>query len=386
MSSTWGTNIKISIFGESHSKGIGVVIDGIPAGTRLDPERLLHFLARRSSRGGKLDTPRIEKDFPQIISGLLPDEGHPGYMIACGTPVCALIENGNTQSKDYEQLRAVARPGHADYTGFVRYHGCNDIRGGGHFSGRLTAPLCFAGGIAKQYLRGFGIEVGAHIASIGSVQDKPFDPVLIEPDTLPAVQEKFFPVLDDKAGERMQKLIEHCRDQLDSVGGVIECAIAGVPAGIGDPMFDCVESKISSLLFGIPAVKGVEFGLGFGLSSLQGSQANDPFYIRENAASSKEVLTATNHNGGILGGITDGMPVIFRAAIKPTPSIAQKQRTVNFKTGENVELSITGRHDPCIVRRAVPCIESAAAIALMDLMLGSDLVPKNPSRKGGSTR
>ena len=200
------------------------------------------------------------------------------------------------------------------------------------------------------------------------------------------MREKFFPVLDDKAGERMQKLIEHCRDQLDSVGGVIECAIAGVPAGIGDPMFDCVESKISSLLFGIPAVKGVEFGLGFGLSSLQGSQANDPFYIRENAASSKEVLTATNHNGGILGGITDGMPVIFRAAIKPTPSIAQKQRTVNFKTGENVELSITGRHDPCIVRRAVPCIESAAAIALMDLMLGSDLVPKNPSRKGGSTR
>ena len=365
MSSTWGTNIKISIFGESHSKGIGVVIDGIPAGTRLDPERLLHFLARRSSRGGKLDTPRIEKDFPQIISGLLPDEGHPGYMIACGTPVCALIENGNTQSKDYEQLRAVARPGHADYTGFVRYHGCNDIRGGGHFSGRLTAPLCFAGGIAKQYLR---------------------DPVSIEPDTLLAVQEKFFPVLDDKAGERMQKLIEHCRDQLDSVGGVIECAIAGVPAGIGDPMFDCVESKISSLLFGIPAVKGVEFGLGFGLSSLQGSQANDPFYIRENAASSKEVLTATNHNGGILGGITDGMPVIFRAAIKPTPSIAQKQRPVNFKTGEKVGLPITGRHDPCIVRRAVPCIESAAAIALMDLMLGSDLVPKNPSRKGGSTR
>ena len=201
MSSTWGTNIKISIFGESHSKGIGVVIDGIPAGTRLDPERLLHFLARRSSRGGKLDTPRIEKDFPQIISGLLPDEGHPGYMIACGTPVCALIENGNTQSKDYEQLRAVARPGHADYTGFVRYHGCNDIRGGGHFSGRLTAPLCFAGGIAKQYLRGFGIEVGAHIASIGSVQDKPFDPVSIEPDTLLAVQEKFFPVRQSRRAD-----------------------------------------------------------------------------------------------------------------------------------------------------------------------------------------
>ena len=362
MSSTWGTNIKISIFGESHSKGIGVVIDGIPAGTRLDPERLLHFLARRSSRGGKLDTPRIEKDFPQIISGLLPDEGHPGYMIACGTPVCALIENGNTQSKDYEQLRAVARPGHADYTGFVRYHGCNDIRGGGHFSGRLTAPLCFAGGIAKQYLRGFGIEVGAHIASIGSVQDKPFDPVSIEPDTLLAVQEKFFPVLDDKAGERMQKLIEHCRDQLDSVGGVIECAAVGVRAGVGSPFFGSVESVVSQLAFSVPAVKAIAFGDGMALAEMRGSEANDAMRMDGDG-----VTCESNHNGGVTGGITNGMPVIFRAAIKPTPSIARAQRTVDVTKRENAVLEIAGRHDPCIVPRAVVVMESILAIALCEL-------------------
>ena len=375
---SFGSSITLTLFGESHGLAVGAVLDGLCPGMPVDEETIAALLSRRRPSSGT-DTARREPDAFQLVSGVWQGK-------TTGTPLCILIPNQEQHSGDYAALLGKARPAHADFAAYCKYHGYEDARGGGHFSGRLTAPLCFAGGIAKQYLRGFGIEVGAHIASIGSVQDKPFDPVSIEPDTLLAVQEKFFPVLDDKAGERMQKLIEHCRDQLDSVGGVIECAIAGVPAGIGDPMFDCVESKISSLLFGIPAVKGVEFGLGFGLSSLQGSQANDPFYIRENAASSKEVLTATNHNGGILGGITDGMPVIFRAAIKPTPSIAQKQRTVNFKTGENVELSITGRHDPCIVRRAVPCIESAAAIALMDLMLGSDLVPKNPSRKGGSTR
>ena len=223
MSSTWGSNLKISIFGESHSKAIGIVIDGIPAGTVIDRKQLLAFLARRSSRGGKLDTPRIEADQPQLLSGMLPDPQDPNLLVACGTPVCAMIENANTQSKDYEQLRSVARPGHADFTGFVRYHGCNDIRGGGHFSGRLTAPLCFAGAIAKQYLRQYGIEVGAHIRSIGSVEDNPFDPVTVSASTLLAVQEKFFPVLDDAAGEQMQQLIADSRDRQDSVGGVIEC-------------------------------------------------------------------------------------------------------------------------------------------------------------------
>ena len=258
MSSTWGSNLKISIFGESHSKAIGIVIDGIPAGTVIDREQLLAFLARRSSRGGKLDTPRIEADQPQLLSGMLPDPQDPNLLVACGTPVCAMIENANTQSKDYDQLRSVARPGHADFTGFMRYHGCNDIRGGGHFSGRLTAPLCFAGAIAKQYLRQYGIEVGAHIRSIGSVEDNPFDPVTVSASTLLAVQEKFFPVLDDTAGEQMQQLIADSRDRQDSVGGVIECAAVGLPAGIGDPMFDCIESRIASLVFGIPAVKGIE--------------------------------------------------------------------------------------------------------------------------------
>ena len=366
MSSTWGSNLKISIFGESHSKAIGIVIDGIPAGTVIDREQLLAFLARRSSRGGKLDTPRIEADQPQLLSGMLPDPQDPNLLVACGTPVCAMIENANTQSKDYDQLRSVARPGHADFTGFMRYHGCNDIRGGGHFSGRLTAPLCFAGAIAKQYLRQYGIEVGAHIRSIGSVEDNPFDPVTVSASTLLAVQEKFFPVLD----EQMQQLIADSRDRQDSVGGVIECASVGLPAGIGDPMFDCIESRIASLVFGIPAVKGIEFGLGFGFAAQTGSQANDPFCIKDG-----QIKTATNHNGGILGGITNGMPVLFRTVIKPTPSISQKQQTVNFRTGQPVELTITGRHDPCIVRRAVPCIESAAALALMDFLVA--LHPNN---------
>ncbi len=367
MSSTWGHNLKISIFGESHSKGIGIVIDGVPAGTVVDFQALLLFMARRSSKGGCLDTPRLEKDFPIIQSGLLPDPKEPQRLIACGTPICALIENNNTQSKDYDQLRSVSRPGHADYTGFVRYHGCNDIRGGGHFSGRLTAPLCFAGGIAKQYLRTHNIEIGAHIASVGSIHDAALDPVSVDWKTLSMLQEKFFPVLDDAAGQQMQRLIEKSREQLDSVGGVIECAAVGLPAGLGDPMFDCVESKLASLIFGIPAVKGLEFGLGFGFAELHGSQANDPFYMKD-----RVVKTTSNNNGGILGGITNGMPMLFRTVIKPTPSISQKQQTVNFKTGENVELTITGRHDPCIVRRAVPCIESAAALALMDILLGSD--------------
>lgn len=370
MSSTWGSNLKISIFGESHSKAIGIVIDGIPAGTVIDREQLLAFLARRSSRGGKLDTPRIEADQPQLLSGMLPDPQDSNLLVACGTPVCAMIENANTQSKDYDQLRSVARPGHADFTGFMRYHGCNDIRGGGHFSGRLTAPLCFAGAIAKQYLRQYGIEVGAHIRSIGSVEDNPFDPVTVSSSTLLAVQEKFFPVLDDAAGEQMQQLIADSRDRQDSVGGVIECASVGLPAGIGDPMFDCIESRIASLVFGIPAVKGIEFGLGFGFAAQTGSQANDPFCIKDG-----QIKTATNHNGGILGGITNGMPVLFRTVIKPTPSISQKQQTVNFRTAQPVELTITGRHDPCIVRRAVPCIESAAALALMDFLVA--LHPNN---------
>lgn len=364
MSSTWGKQIKLSIFGESHSKGIGVVIDGIPAGTKISFSELLRFMQRRSSRGGQLDTPRIEQDFPQIQCGFLPDSENPDLLIACGTPVCAVIANSNTRSQDYNKLSDTARPGHADYTGFVRYHGCNDPRGGGHFSGRLTAPLCFAGGIAKQILRSYRIEIGAHISRVGSVADEPLDPVSVDSKTLISLQQSFFPVLNQTAGEEMQQLISAAKERQDSLGGIIECAAVGLPAGIGDPIFDGIENKIAFLIFGIPAVKGLEFGLGFGFSSRCGSQTNDPFCIRDN-----KVQTSSNHNGGILGGITDGMPVLFRVAIKPTPSISQKQKTVNFKTNTETELVITGRHDPCIVRRAVPCVESAAALALLDSLL-----------------
>ena len=365
MSSTWGNKLKISIFGESHSKGIGIVIDGIPAGTVVDFPQLLDFMGRRSSKGGSLDTARIEADFPQIQSGLLPDVNNPNLLIACGTPICAVIENNNTRSKDYDKMRSIARPGHADYTGFVRYNGFNDIRGGGHFSGRLTAPLCFAGAVAVQFLRSQGIEVGAHIASVAGIADKAFDPVSVSAQELREVTGKFFPVLDEMQGQKMQDRIRQAKEEQDSVGGIIECAAVGLSAGLGSPMFDCVESKISSIIFGIPAVKGIEFGSGFGFAEMMGSQSNDPFCIKDGA-----VKTTSNHNGGILGGITNSMPLIFRTVIKPTPSIGKIQDTVNFMTGENTQLSITGRHDPCIVRRAVPCIESAAAIALMDILLG----------------
>lgn len=371
MSSTWGNHLKISIFGESHSEGIGVVMDGIPAGTVLNFQELLTFMGRRSSHGGALDTARIEADFPQIQSGFLPSTDDPNLLIACGTPVCALIKNNNTRSKDYEQMRSIARPGHADYTGFVRYQGYNDIRGGGHFSGRLTAPLCFAGGVALQYLKSMEIHVGAHIASVGNIRDLRFDPVSITKDILSEVTCKFFPVLDDEIGQKMQLLIESVKQSGDSVGGSIECSVVGLPAGLGDPMFDCVESRIASLLFGIPAIKAVEFGSGFDFCSMKGSQANDPFCIKNG-----EIKTTSNHNGGILGGITNSMPLLFRIAVKPTPSIAQTQQTINFKTNQETKLTISGRHDPCIVRRAVPCIESAAAIALMDLCLGSPFVKK----------
>ena len=363
MSSEFGRTLRVGVFGQSHGAAIGVTVDGLPAGERIDLAELQAFLDRRKPGKSPLSTARKENDMPQFLSGLRDGA-------TCGSPLCAVIYNSDQHSSDYTELADKPRPSHADYTAWVKWGGQADMRGGGHFSGRLTAPLCFAGAIAKQYLRQYGIEVGAHIRSIGSVEDNPFDPVTVSASTLLAVQEKFFPVLDDAAGEQMQQLIADSRDRQDSVGGVIECASVGLPAGIGDPMFDCIESRIASLVFGIPAVKGIEFGLGFGFAAQTGSQANDPFCIKDG-----QIKTVTNHNGGILGGITNGMPVLFRTVIKPTPSISQKQQTVNFRTGQPVELTITGRHDPCIVRRAVPCIESAAALALMDFLVA--LHPNN---------
>lgn len=354
MSSSWGNQIKISIFGESHGTAIGVVIDGLPPGEPIDFDALLAFMDRRRPGQNRFSTPRKESDHPHILSGFY--EGR-----TTGTPLSVVIRNGDTHSADYAQMDSVARPAHADYTGHLRYHGAQDPRGGGHFSGRLTAPLVAAGGIAMQVLNRRGVQIGGHIASIGKVDDTPFDGVHLSPKAILAPGKKRFPVQNDPSGEKMQQLIEDCRKNQDSVGGVVECAALGFPAGIGSPMFDGLENRLASLLFGIPAVKGLEFGAGFGASCGFGSQMNDPFCL-ENG----EIRTRTNHHGGILGGISSGMPILLRVAFKPTPSISREQDTVDFKRLEPVQLSIKGRHDPCVVPRAVPCVEAAVALALLD--------------------
>lgn len=357
MSSTWSSRLTVSIFGQSHSAGIGVVIDGLPAGEPVDLEELQRFLNRRAPGRQDWSTPRKEGDVPEILSGL--SEGR-----TCGAPLAALIPNQNTRSQDYEALRDIPRPGHADFTAQMKYGGFQDVAGGGHFSGRLTAPLCVAGGVCLQLLKRRGIGVGAHIAAIGGVQDDLFDPVTVRPEELAQVTSLEFPVLNHQAGERMKAVIESARMEMDSVGGAIECAITGLPAGLGDPMFDGMENRLARLLFAIPAVKGVEFGEGFGVAGLRGSQNNDPFYW-----AGGQVRTRTNHHGGILGGITSGMPILFRAAVKPTPSIAREQDSISLSRRENTKLKIHGRHDPCIVPRAVPCMEAAAALAVCDALL-----------------
>lgn len=360
MSSSWGKHLKISIWGESHSESIGVVVDGLPAGESIDWEQLLQFMGRRRSSGGATDTARIEADLPEIQSGLL---NH----VTCGTPICALIRNTNTRTKDYSLFERVARPGHADYSGFLRYDGHNDIRGGGHFSGRLTAPLCFAGALAKQILARKGIFVCAHIQQVGPVSERRFTTDDFSSDLVLHLNQSFFPTLEEGSAQAMHDCIAAAREAGNSVGGAIECAVFGVPGGYGDPLFDSVESQLASLLFSIPAVKGVEFGSGFDLASMYGSQSNDAFAVQNDT-----IVTESNHNGGILGGITTGMPIVFRCAFKPTPSISLPQKTVDFISKEEVSLSISGRHDPCIVRRAVPVVEAAAALAVLDILLFSD--------------
>lgn len=357
MSSTWGRSFKISIFGESHSEAIGVCIDSPPAGFKIDTDKLSRFMKRRAPGQNKMSTQRKEADMPNIVSGLI-------NSVTTGTPLACTIENTNTHSKDYDKMQSVARPGHADFTGFVRYSGFNDIRGGGHFSGRLTAPLVFAGGIAKQILAANNIECICHVSEIAGVKDTPFDPLNIPTELMRELEEKMPPVIDDKASHLMQCRIEGARATSDSVGGVIECAVTGVPAGVGSPMFDGIENRIASLVFGIPAVKGIEFGNGFESARLKGSENNDPFTVKDG-----KISTVTNNHGGILGGISSGMPIIFRTAIKPTPSIYKLQDTVDFKRMENTLLRIEGRHDPCIVPRAAVCVEAAAAIAVLDAMM-----------------
>ena len=356
MASYLGEHIHVSVFGQSHSPAIGVVVDGLPAGERVDMEELGRFLKRRAPGQNATSTPRKEADLPQFLSGLVDD-------VTCGAPLAALIENTNTRSQDYAQLRDKPRPGHADFTAQVKYGGFQDVAGGGHFSGRLTAPLCIAGGICLQILKRRGIEVAAHIASIAGEADRPFDPMGESVETLDALKRAPFPVLDEKAGERMRKAILQAKEEGDSVGGIVECLVTGVPAGLGEPMFGGIENRLAAALFGIPAVKGVEFGAGFGVATMRGSENNDPFTVKDG-----KLVTETNHAGGILGGITNGMPLVFRLAVKPTPSIAKQQQTVSLSKKQVDELVVTGRHDPCIVPRAVPVVEAVTALVLTDLL------------------
>lgn len=357
MGSTYGENLKLSLFGQSHGAAIGMTLDGIPAGLPVDTALLQSFLNRRAPGQNDYSTPRREEDSPEFLSGL-----QNGF--TCGAPLAAIIRNTNTRSGDYANLKDCPRPGHADYTAQIKYGGYQDSAGGGHFSGRLTAPLCIAGGLCKQWLSQRGIEIGAHIAAIAGIEDAPFDPLAPQLGALGTE----FPVLDSQAGERMKEAVTAARTEGDSVGGIVECAVIGLPAGLGEPMFGGAEGRIAQIVYGIPAVKGVEFGSGFGCALLRGSQNNDPFHI-----SHGEVTTLTNHCGGILGGITNGMPLIFRAAFKPTPSISRPQQSISLSQGADTSLIVKGRHDPCIVPRAVPVVEAAAAIAIFDMLLDSKL-------------
>lgn len=356
MSSEFGDMLKVSVFGQSHGKAIGAVIDGLPAGFKINMDELYAFMARRAP-GGKYATARKEKDSLEIVSGLVDD-------VTCGAPLCVLIRNEDQHSSDYSEIAKKPRPAHADYTAFVKYKGYADVSGGGHFSGRLTAPICAVGGICLQILKQRGISVGAHIASVGDISDELFDAALVSEAELENVKQKDFPAISDEAAEKMKQVIDAARNDMDSVGGVIECCILGVPAGVGDPMFDGVENKLASAMFGIPAIKGIEFGSGFEGAKKRGSENNDDFMIKDG-----KIVTATNNHGGILGGITSGMPVVLRVAIKPTPSIGMEQKTVDLSSMNETELSIKGRHDPCIAVRAVPCIEAVSAITILDMLL-----------------
>ncbi len=346
MSSTFGTNLKISIFGQSHSDSIGVVVDGFPAGFEIDMEELQEFMNRRAPGKSKNSTKRVERDKPEFLSGLVDD-------ITCGAPLSAVIKNQDVRSQDYKEIEEVPRPGHADLTARVKYFGSEDYRGGGHFSGRLTAPLCIAGGIAIQMLREEGIEIKTRIVEIGGTKLKGSE---------------------ETRQKKMDDIIAAVKKEGDSVGGIVECVISGVPAGLGHPMFDGIENRISQGIFGIPAIKGIEFGAGFDAARMKGSENNDE-YIRDKEASSLDaeldswITTKSNNAGGILGGITNGQDIVFRIAVKPTPSIAKEQNSVNYNTGEEVKLKVKGRHDPCIVPRVLPCVEAVAAIAILDYML-----------------
>ena len=355
MSSTYGEHVKLSIFGQSHGAAIGMTLDGVPAGLPVDLEALQAFLNRRAPGQNDFSTPRKEADTPEFLSGIVD-----GF--TCGAPIAAMIRNTNTRSADYSELKDCPRPGHADFAAQMKYGGYQDVSGGGHFSGRLTAPLCITGGLCKQWLEQKGIFIGAHLKMVAGIYDEPevLDPCHPDFDRI----DKAFPVVNPEAGEKMRNAIAQARANGDSVGSIIECMVTGLPAGLGEPMFGGMESRIAQIVYGIPAVKGVEFGAGFAAAAMLGSQHNDSFCIVDGT-----VRTQTNHAGGILGGITTGMPLIFRVAVKPTPSIAKTQKSISLNKMKETDLQVKGRHDPCIGPRAVPVVEAAAAIAIFDTLL-----------------
>ncbi len=354
MKNTFGNNVTVTVFGESHGKGIGAVIDGLPAGILVDEEFINFQLSLRRPQGD-ISTPRVETDNFIIYSGVFG-----GY--TTGTPICIVIPNENTQSKDYSEIKSKMRPSHADYTAHIKYNGYEDYRGGGHFSGRVTASIVAAGAIAINALNKKGIYIGTHIARCAGVDDAVFNDYS---EDITALNKKTFAVIDASAEELMKSSISEAKANGDSVGGVLETAVIGLPEGVGEPWFDTIEGMLSHALFSIPAVKGVEFGAGFSLADMYGSTANDELYYDNG-----KVLTKTNHNGGINGGITNGMPVIFRCAVKPTPTIHKVQNTIDINLKENVEFLSGGRHDPCIVHRARVVIDSIAALVLCDILTG----------------
>ena len=355
MSNTWGNEIRLSIFGESHGNGIGMVLDGIVPGIRIDQEEIQRQMARRAP-GGALSTPRKEADEVEFLSGIVEN-------VTCGSPICGIIRNTNTRSKDYGKTKDWLRPSHADFTALVKYNGFADFRGGGHFSARITAPLVLAGSICGQVLKQkFGVQAGSHIVRLGEYQEEKWKNP--EEALLKKMGSSRIPCQDP---EQVTQLIEQAREQADSIGGIVETAVTGIPAGWGDPFFDSLESRLAQLLFSVPAVKGVSFGAGASFAAMRGSEANDAFCLKEGT-----VQTVTNHNGGILGGISTGMPLVFQTVLNPTPSIGQKQRSVNIRTMQEEENRIIGRHDPCIVLRAIPILEAVAKIALYDAWKGSE--------------
>lgn len=357
MGSQWGRHIRLSVFGESHGPGVGMVLDGFPAGMPVDFDALCRLLSRRAPSDADGSTARQESDEPEFLSGL--KEG-----VTTGAPISAMIRNQDARSEDYESIKDIPRPGHADFTARLRYKGHADTRGGGHLSGRLTAPMVLAGALCMQWVARSGVTIGAHLSRVGELEDEQLHPVDIQAQQLERLVEMPFPVLCEKTGAIMQYAIREAAMGGDSLGGVVECAAVGIPAGIGGPIMDGMEAVLSGILFSIPACKAVEFGDGFALAAMRGSQANDAFSL-----DGGRVVTGTNRCGGLLGGITTGMPLVFRAAFKPTPSISLPQQTINLVTGLEETLRMHGRHDACIAVRALPAVEAACALAVMDVML-----------------